>query len=183
MIISHKHRVVFIAVPKTGTRTIQSNLTKNYAGQLYGGEHNTVVPASSKSYFTFLVKRNPYDRFISMWWATCQREGNKYVPFKSIGKDNPLALAKWMQKTNKKSKLLTRQSEYHKENRIDAILDFESLEEDFNKLPFVSEQLKGHANGYSQFREPWESYMTDELASVLNSYYKTDFDLLGYKKF
>lgn len=72
MIISNKHKVVFVAIPKTGTRSVYNSLRNVFAGELYK-EHHKVIPKEYRDFFKFTIVRNPYDRIVSVWWATTHR--------------------------------------------------------------------------------------------------------------
>ena len=78
--ISHKHKFIFVHIPKTAGTTICSNwhgsplkdiCTKN---GVLGGTHKSALqlkemfPVEWEEYLTFTVVRNPYSRFISKFF-------------------------------------------------------------------------------------------------------------------
>lgn len=91
MIISHKHRFIFFAVPKTATHAIRQALLPHldeddWQQQVLFGKDQLPIPALAakehghlsvrevlpylsadvwRSYFKFAFVRNPYDRFVS----------------------------------------------------------------------------------------------------------------------
>lgn len=73
MIISHRHRYVFIELPRTGSSTINQELRKNYDGQWLLGKHSTyhdflrVASPDERSYFAFSGIRNPLDVTVSRY--------------------------------------------------------------------------------------------------------------------
>ncbi len=95
MIISHAHKYIFFAVPKTGTHSIREALREHkgsdaWEQQMLFGRDVMPVPAlaaighghiSAKQlkphipeemwsdYFKFAFVRNPYDRFISSFFS------------------------------------------------------------------------------------------------------------------
>lgn len=67
MIVSHELKYVYIAVPKTGSSTMNDLLTWRFAGKYVAPHHLTVIPKECKDYFVFTVVRNPYSRIRSLW--------------------------------------------------------------------------------------------------------------------
>jgi hypothetical protein len=142
MIICKEHRVVFVAIPKTGTRSTYGILKKYFKGKLYK-EHYDVVPAKYKNYFKFTTIRNPYARAVSLWWSTCKRGNDKRGFIKESGGDSLELFLKFLISNKNSEKnatfhLLRTQSRYLKANKYDAILKMESLEEDFWNLKFIN---------------------------------------------
>lgn len=199
MIVSEKHKFVFIAIPKTGTRSIYKILKEKYEGFLYR-EHFKEVPKEYKKYYKFTTIRNPYDRFISMWWSTCKRKSllNKNKSgsnFKELaGSADPLDLLNFMINTDYKgrgSELFSRQTDFIKSNKIDKIIKFENLNQEFNSLPFVNENInlpvlnstKSKSNNTLNPRHTdYNYYLNKDIIHMINEYYKDDFNLLNYDK-
>ncbi len=67
MIISHKHRFVFVEIPHTGSHSISAQLVAHYGGQPILRKHANVTQflgqasADERSYFKFATVRNPLD--------------------------------------------------------------------------------------------------------------------------
>jgi hypothetical protein len=67
MIISHRHRYVFVEVPRTGSTAISAELRENYDGAGVLRKHASyrdflrVASEDERSYFTFAAVRNPLD--------------------------------------------------------------------------------------------------------------------------
>jgi len=67
MIISHRHRYVFIEVPRTGSTAISAELRENYDGHDALRKHASyrdflrVASDDEREYFTFSAVRNPLD--------------------------------------------------------------------------------------------------------------------------
>jgi len=73
MIISEKHKYVYIGIPRTGSKSMNHWLREHFDGSLYGAHHGCLVPAEVADYLIFTVVRNPYERRAShhfaMHWA------------------------------------------------------------------------------------------------------------------
>lgn len=198
MIICNKQKVVFVAVPKTGTRSIYKVLQNQYNGQRLS-DHLQVVPKQYKNYFTFIIKRNPYDRACSLYWALCRRNPtfDQYGWLESLKQkkfennfENFLKIAI----SGKRHRIdhPIPQHRFHNRNRIDAILRFENLQEDFNNLPFVKEWIelprmnitvgiKSTPDKIRVPRPPWKEIINDKSIQLINQIYAEDFKLLGYE--
>ena len=67
MIVSHKHRFVFVEIPHTGSHSISEQLTAHYGGEPILRKHANVTQylghanRSEKKYFKFATVRNPLD--------------------------------------------------------------------------------------------------------------------------
>jgi hypothetical protein len=72
VIVSEKHRYVYIAVPKAGSQAIARWLVENFDGSAVGYHHAWRVPPTYADYLVFTVVRNPYERCFSAWWFRCQ---------------------------------------------------------------------------------------------------------------
>lgn len=201
MIYSKEKKVIFVAIPKTGTRSVYKNLIENYGAELYR-EHFPIIPEEYKDYYSFTIVRNPYDRLISMWWSTCKRDISKKKRegagdnFRKLaGGSELIDLLKWMNTIKydgKGSELLSLQSEYLKNNKFDIILENEKLNNQFSNLPFLTNNKQllkintttGTNNHNSISRNPIAfHYIDQECLELINKYYAEDFDMLPqYKK-
>lgn len=195
MVVSHDYKIVFIAIPKTGTRSILHYMEEYLNGHMYEN-HKTTVPREFRNYFTFCVVRNPYSRIVSHWYSGSQRGEHckKYRFAEVLGKDSPsldLYLDYLLNKESYEDRLRwpfeVRQVDYL-HNRIDAMLRFETIEEDFASLPFVRQgtSLGFHNPTVSTWksnpipRYHWTVYMTDSVVEKINTYFAEDFSRLGY---
>lgn len=69
MIISHKHKIIYVAIPKTGTLSIIQYMKQHLAGEQRDKYHSYHVPddLTRQGYHVFTTTRNPYERCFS-WW-------------------------------------------------------------------------------------------------------------------
>lgn len=198
MIICPNFKIVFIAVPKTGTRSIYRVLQDHYSGRRIQ-DHLQIVPEQYKNFFTFIVKRNPYDRACSTYWAMCRRNPSfdQYgwlANFKLKDLENTLENFLSVAKSRKNYKInhSIQQYKFHNRNRIDQILRFENLQEDFNKLPFIKTpvelprinitvDIKSTPKKVRISRPHWKDIVDDKSIKLINEIYAKDFKLLGYE--
>jgi hypothetical protein len=73
MIISHKHKYLFIAVPRTGSTTISEELCEMYEGESILDYHSNYFEFArqcseeERNYFVFCGVRNPLDDAVSLY--------------------------------------------------------------------------------------------------------------------
>jgi len=184
---------VFIAIPKTGTRTIYNFLENTYKVKLIE-DHLINVPALFSDRYTFTVVRNPYDRICSAWWSTCMRGKDRYgyiKKFNEYGLPNSLLsfLIVIQNKFEGVNYLPTiNQSRYLKDNRIDHIIRFENFNEGLNSLKFVNEDVVLNnlnattliTENNSTKRPDWSELVCSRSIMMINEIYNEDFYLLNY---
>jgi len=195
MIYNQEKKIVFTAIPKTGTRSVYQVLRGKYDFQMYK-EHCTSIPEYMKDYYSFTIVRNPYDRIVSMWWSTCKRDliqgkNNAGDNFRKLAESDNLAdLLKYMISNpydGKGSELFTKQSDYLKHNRFDMILTNENLNEEFKTLPFLNKgeslpNINSTTTNWGRNTNPRKSdswnYINQEVLDLINEYYAEDFEML-----
>lgn len=81
MVISNKHKYIYIANPKTGTTSVERLLVNDYAGSTrhdsseISGKHagsNWLIQHTPSDYYAFSFVRNPWDRLVS-WYGMLQK--------------------------------------------------------------------------------------------------------------
>lgn len=201
MIYSKQLKYVFVAIPKTGTRSTYKILKEKY-GAIEYIDHWHIVPEEMEDFYKFTIVRNPYDRFVSLWWSTTQRPafngaGGQFG--KLAGGNDIKSMISWMIKSKKDNKinrehifghqLLLPQSVWLNETNFDVILDTETLNRDFStKLNFVDPADKldminptiitTEANGPARVQDTWYHIRDNETLDMINYYYAEDFNLL-----
>jgi len=200
MFICPNHNIVFVAVPKTATRSIYEILKTNFNGELYDHQdHMRVIPNEFKNYFSFTVVRNPYDRICSTYWHLCKKENKRSKMYDSFGYlrefekgGQPNTLESYLHAIQIRPSLHSPQQYlWHNRNRIDQVLRFENLQEDFNTLPFIKESInlpyknvtaviKGVEN--SNPRPSWQEMIDSATGKMINSIYKEDVERFGYER-
>ena len=88
--ISHKHKFIFIHIPRTGGTSIESQF--NYNGDLDGKKHwrlndfkNDLTNNQFNGYFKFSFIRNPWDitisKFLSPFYSDINQLSNKSLSY------------------------------------------------------------------------------------------------------
>ena len=208
MIISHKYKFIFIAVPKTATHAIRFALRPYLAstdweqvelfhqsrlpfdsfksvkhGHQTAQEAKEILSAEEwESYFKFAFVRNPYDRFVS---ATLFKH-KKRKDFRNKNTTTKLKLL--LNSFTHKCDLIYRpQSHFICNVKGEIMLNkfgyYEDLQESFNqicqKIGFEPSKLE-HKN--SNIHDAYDSYYDDELKEMVYEFYKEDFLNFNYKK-
>lgn len=204
MIISHKHRYIFFAVPKTGTHSVRQALRPymDEADQEQVGlflEKRFDIPELSalghghlgvqqvepvlgpvfRDYFKFAFVRNPYDRFVS-YCAFMTRQSGQF-------QQNPRGVMRhFIRDRPPLGHILFRpQHEMLVDTQGRVAMDFvgksERAQQDYaricERLGFPAETL-GKVNSSSH--APYTAYYDDELRVLVGNFYRRDLDLFGY---
>ena len=192
MMVSEKLKVVFIAVPKTGTRSVYQWFRVHGDGKLFM-DHQKNIPSKYKDYFKMTIVRNPYERLVSSWWSTTQRgdDPKKYIE-KTLKKDTSF------RNFCNKLELLTSnhpgtphvwpQSSWL-DNDFDKIIYCENLNEEWVNLPFNPDKIPlGHRNPTTRLaknnrfvRKAYDHYLDKVSIKKINNFYREDFDRLNYE--
>lgn len=207
MIISFKHKFIFVAIPKTATHSIRNALRPNLAEQDWeqcvrfekkyfpvealaniGHGHITcmqvrpfVLPDTWDEYFKFCVVRNPFDRFES-YCRFINRNNQKM-------KDDPLGTMKAAieNRATREHVLCRPQFEFVTDEEERLVVDFvaklETLQGDFDRicgeLGFPHVELE-RINA-SRPEEQSASF-DSELGGMIREYFRKDFELFDYPK-
>ena len=169
MIVSHKHKFVYFAPVKTASTSIHKAL-EQFDIQIYHtsskenwARHQMYFPHEIREYFTFVSVRNPYHRFLSMYNHFSKED--ETIEEYSYGNDN--------RKSSIFDEVLSKMIP------INAILRTETLEKDFNNLPFVKNYTHlTHENVSNKKLNRLSEYAID----YVNRKYHLDFLLFSYKK-
>jgi hypothetical protein len=202
MIISHKHKFIFFAIPRTGTHAIRFAL-RPFLGEedweQVGLFKNSLIPISEiakighghisvnqikphlsekqwKTYFKFTIVRNPLDRFVSY---CCFKRKNE-MEFNN----NPKAFMKSMVSHDKKfhNDILSQsQSNFilneNGECEMDYIMYQENLQKDFDVLMDKLNFPKSILDVVNRsVRKKTSDYYDDDLKKRVIDYYKKDME-------
>lgn len=206
MIISHKYKFIFIAVPKTATHAIRFAVRpllgeedieqvelfvekRSSFNRLAGIGHGHVTCREMRSeldkkvwntYFKFAIVRNPYDRFIS-YCSFMQRENDDFKK-----NPQPYLYHALLNKRIQKHILFHPQSHFLVDEKGETLTDYigkyEALQESYDHIcsrtgmPSV-ELRKINVSNHLDY----QAYYNDEIRSLVTNFYKSDIELFNYK--
>ena len=205
MVVSHRHRFVFFAVPRTGTHAVRAALQPLLADgdwQQYalGGQARLPLPALARlghghlsvrqlqanvgeelwrGYFKFAVVRNPYDRYVSVC-AMLNKRNPGYAGNERTFMKRALAASRFRQRV-----LVRPQTEMLVDAAgsvgVDFVGRFETLQESFEdacrRIGIAAAPLvAANATAHRAF----ETYYDEELFHMVTDFYRLDFDTFRY---
>jgi len=187
--ISDKHKVVFLHVPKCAGTSMEVYL-KNFEFYIVGHYHTChrelLKNNKYKNYYKFSFVRNPYDKMVSEFkWYTDQsnkwnsphcREYYKGLDFKTfVSQFITLHLGDPYHQCSQYSIL-------NPLEQINFIGRFENLQQDFNvvcdKIGIPQQQLP-HKN--KNKHKNYTEYYDDETKQIVSEIYAKDIEYFGYK--
>jgi hypothetical protein len=197
--ISHKHRFIFIHIPKTAGTSIEEVL-RDETCQLRSREwdkarvphtplnhltlqeladYGTLTPAQLRSYFKFCFVRNPWDRLISEIFCPWISPG-----FGALTVDQRIRWACELAKTTTGigNHLRLQQDFLHADGlQMDFIGRFEHLEADFGHLCRLLgiDVALPHLNRSAH--RPYQEYYDTETHALTAATYRRDIDALHYR--
>lgn len=205
MIVSHQHKFVFVAIPKTATHAVRAVLRPQLGrfdweqcglfeersfpidglAQIRHGHISCrqlrpfLLPALWQQYVKFCFVRNPYSRFISL--CTFLSRDSEQMQHDPIGRMKQL-----IQDPAFRQRILARpQAEFvcdeHGGLLVDVIGRFETIQRDLDR---IIDSLALHKQplpqrNVSPYRFPLER-LDDELVELIQTYYQVDFKLFNY---
>jgi len=195
MRISHKHKFIFIATPKTGCTSIMHLLNefsdiKSKCGEM-PRHHTTYAEALkhfdfAKDYTSFAFARNPWDRCVSNWYymqrvktgkgnfsEKCKNILKKYSSFKDYIMDGSMHTRfpcfNWLSSDG-----------VHVD--IDYACKMENIQEDFDAVCDkigIPRQTVPHKNVTTH--KHYTEYYDDETRQIIAQKYAQDIEYFGYK--
>ena len=206
MIISHRLRCIFVAVPKTGTHAIRFALRSHMAendieqvglfvrkkspfpalaakrhGHLTAREIRGAIDGEVwSSYFKFAFVRNPWDRVVSNFFFFYRNQPHLLAhPRQFI----PQMLANPQERERL---LMLPQHTFLCDNDGQCLMDFvgryESLQTDFEHVCSVIQipPVELERINASQ-HEPWQTYFDSTSARLVTDWYRQDAEMFGYQ--
>jgi len=181
--VSHKHKCIFVEIPKTGSTSIRSILEDSKKP----GRHFTIVEIQNlvtkqqfDEYFKFAFVRNPWDRELSLYKYilknTTHHSHKKYLKFR-----HPVNFSKFL----RQRPVLLQQYDYVSNNgeiQLNFIGRFENLQQDFNvvcdKIGIKHQELP-HLNRTGH--KPYTEFYDEEAKQIVAEKHAQDIEYFGYK--
>ena len=205
MILSHQHKFIFFAVPKTATHAIREALRQHVGPDdweqqvLFGKQYLPIPeiakiqhghisalqirphlePATWDDYFKFGFVRNPFDRFVSTCFFLNRANpgfAESAVPFMK----RALSVPRFRQRVLVRPQYRQLTDE-HGELAIDFVGRYEDLQTSYDEVcarlgvPTTSLGRKNPSEHSS-----YTSYYDDELRGIVGEFYAEDLRLFGY---
>ena len=206
MIVSHQHRFIFFAVPKTATHTIRNALRSHLGDddweqqQLYGQQTLPIADIARighghisarrirphleeavwQEYFKFGFVRNPFDRLVS----TCfflHRNNPAFAEEPVANIKQALKNRSFRQRVLVRPQALQLVDEDH-ELALDYVGRYESLQSSYDEICEkigIQTAALGHENPSD--RGSYLDYYDDELRQVVAEFYADDLRLFDYR--
>ena len=205
LIISHRHRFIFFAQPRTGGHSIRAALQphlgpEDWQQQALTAQLRLPVPKLAaighghialrqvqaclperlwRDYFKFTVVRNPYDRFVSVC-AFLQRD-NPLFP----GNEMFFLRDAIQRKSVRRRTLMRPQVELLQDASgrlgMDHIGRYETLDESFSQACRLAGLPELELPRVNASRHPaWRACYDAPLLEAVRAFYRRDFELLGY---
>ena len=206
MIVSHKHRFIFFAVPKTATHAIRQAL-RQHAGsddweqQVLFGKQYLPIPEIAKiqhghisvrqilphldveiwqSYFKFGFVRNPFDRYVSTCFFL-----NRNTPDFAESADAFMKRALSTPRFRNRILVKPQSLQLSDENgtiALDYVGRYESLQQSYDDIcerigiPSTNLERKNPSK-----HKPFIDYYDDELRRIVSDFYQDDLQTFGYE--
>ena len=206
MIISHKHRYIFFAIPKTGTHAVRQALRAQMGeedleqvglfvqkkfpfpefadirhGHISTQQIRPVIGEETfQGYTKFAFVRNPFDRFVSYCAFMSREQG--YM------ETQPLQYMKWVVREQKPLGHMLYQPQHQMVTGADGALQLdvvgrtETMQASYDaicaRLGIPSAPL-GRANA-SKHR-PWQEYYDKDLVGWVGEVYQKDLEMFDYR--
>jgi len=183
--ISHKHKFIFIHIPKTGGSSVDYFFTNTYREGGLKTKHRTAqtyklqFPNQFSEYFKFTIIRNPWEKCFSYYNYRARDNSQN-------GFDRFFEFKTWIHRKINSPLVFKPQFDFLKneydEILIDYTMRFEKLQEDFNivcdKIGIPHSQLP-HVNKTKH--KHYTEYYDDETREIVAEKYARDIEYFGYK--
>jgi hypothetical protein len=195
MILSTANKFLFIAVPKTGTTSVEKVLNKYDNKNAYNLDKHANVSEIKESckinlpeYFKFCFVRNPYDRLVSIyhqWKMPFNLDDPIRKKLHRIAKDNSFSdflkvYIKEMPGHHHKTTLLS-WIEVDGKTQMDFCGRLEKFQKDFNKVCDkikIPRETMPHLNSANGLH--YMEYYDKETIKLAGELYKKDIEAFGY---
>lgn len=196
MYISPQYKFIYLAIPRTASRTTRNWIVSNYGAVMSGGHHTmtwTNEPEIQKNmvkdYFVFSTIRNPYKRMLSYWRHTYENKTTEEL-HKLFARDVMQANVTVRQDGHPSviSGFPRPQTVFIEQAKTIfpeiLLVNIKDLEENFKNLPFVDKPVVVDKIGQSG--NPigdWKLFYQDKtIRDRIYLYFQRDFEELKFRK-
>lgn len=186
MIIGHKHKYVYLATPKTATRSMAGWLISRFGGVVHNSDHYQYVPPGCKDYYLFTTVRNPYSRAVSFWWWACHVWKKKWLRARVQGDFGNMRIDSFFKFVLANPRRIIDQKAFMSQCAFLTEYYPDALK--MEELPFCLERLPfAHAAAIRQFpfdnktsHDSWWKYMHPDVLDLVEKWAEGDFKRFGY---
>lgn len=151
-------------------------------GNRYSYTHACKMNHEYQDYFKICTTRNPYSRVLSIY-----RSLGTYPPeFRPRNKDNFKEYLKWIETRDMTDINYSYITNPRITIQFDALIRLENIEEDYKKIPFISEvltdqELKNKLMWIKPIDE-WEHFYDVDSKGIVSKLCEKHFEMWGYEK-
>ena len=183
MFINHKHKFIFIHIPKNAGTSIRNSFDiqgydKKVIRKPY--PHNSCSEIKTycgdlvwETFYKFAVTRNPYERMVSYYHF------HKSPQYRYPARANTLSFNDWIFKGLDGN--MKKNQTWCLDEDVNYIGRYEDLQDDFNIVcanigiePYILPKFN-----VSEHNE-WKSYYTDDSEKLVNRIFQDDFEVFNY---
>ena len=192
--ICHKHRCIFIHIPRTAGSSIESSIRPEWNFDNYR-DLKHIVASTAKSiykdywydYYKFTFIRNPWDRMVSMtkydWFYGCKIVGGKLDVSGYLEKFPGPEIDSRSKSRGEKIDTINNSVYLNIINEeLDFIGRFENLQEDYNKVcsTINCSNTLLHIETNNNKTKHYTEYYDDVTREIVAERYARDIELFGY---
>jgi hypothetical protein len=186
MIVSKKHKFVYLRPPRTASGTIVKTLSQYYETKGIEGDlpHQTVWKPEFDGFFTFISIRNPFPRMVSLWKQMTAKDTILLQWVHEITRlEGKISFQDYVTHPALQAELRRRRCAAYTVGvpKIDALIHHGRLKQELSALPFVHlRSLNIMSKHQSKYTRPWKEEYTPELVKRVQELWEEDFDTFEY---
>jgi len=186
----HKHKLIFIHIPRTGGTSVLKFMTGRMSGRDHSPWFQYRISCSwaFEHYFKFAIVRNPWDRFVSLY-KYFKKGGNgddydRYVKNYIDGYNgfNDFVVNGFTELFKKNMVMFMPQTYFicnlKNELMVDEVLRFENLEIDIKKVSCFKNKKFEKTN--QSFNKNYIEFYNQETIEIVRELYSNDINTLKY---